>query len=94
MTTKVRIEPTGHHVLVTVTDKVTTPGVEPGFELRHAQTLLQPAWRYVEQERVQTGQGPWEGWATTSRSINVRDLEPDDPRVLAANGALNAPITD
>ena len=86
MTTKVTVEPAGHHVLVGVLDHL------PDGDQRITHTLLQPAGHYVEGERVPTGQGPWVGWATTSRQVLVRDLDPLDPRVLAANGQLNAPV--
>jgi hypothetical protein len=89
MTTKVVVSPAGHHVLVTVTDKRTSDGE---VELTHNATLLQPAFHYVDGAYTPTGQGPWEGYATTSRSITVLDLDPLDPRVEAANGEFNSPV--
>ena len=85
MTTKVRIEPSGHHVLVSVTDSYQE-------QSSVQQTLLQPAFHYVDGAYVPTGQGPWEGYATTSRTIAVVDLEPTDDLVIAANGEFNCPV--
>lgn len=89
MTTKVRIEPSGHHVLVSVIDKRTSDGAE---EIDRDQFVMQPAWRWEDDVKIQTGQQPWVGYATTTRTIAVVDLEPSDPHVEAASGTFNWPV--
>jgi hypothetical protein len=74
MTTKVRIEPAGHHVLVETVD------VYEG-QTHVGRQLMQPRFNYVEGQQVDTGQGPLELYATTTRTIRVVDLEPTDPRI-------------
>lgn len=75
MTTKVTIEPAGHHVRVSVTDSYTSPG-----GLNH----------YSSEERVilprDKGGKPVELYATTTRTITVYDIEPDSFAALEAEG--------
>jgi hypothetical protein len=75
MTSKVRIEPAGHHVLVSIADWYKNPA-----------GLRRSAY---EQLVLRPGDPPLELYATTSRIIEVVDLEPDDTRTGAP---VNSPI--
>ena len=79
MTTKVTIEPAGHHVRVTITDNYTSPG---GLGSSHYEERV-----ILPRER---GGEPLELYATTTRSIYVCDITPDSPAALEAEGLLPA----
>ena len=87
MTTKVTIEPAGHHVLVTVTEA----GYPPGTKYAEYDVVLQPAFKYADNKQVPTGQGTMFVYCTTSRTVTVVDLDPDDARVLAEAQKNNKP---
>lgn len=74
MTTKVRIEPAGHFVLITITDKY-------GDRADVSRQLLPPKFQYVDGKTIETGSAPFEIYVTTSRTVSAVDLEPGDPRV-------------
>lgn len=84
MTTQITISPAGHHVLVKTIDHY--KGDTKVSDIK----LLQPAFKYVDGEQVATGQGPLTVYSTTSRTIEIVDLEPDDPSVLAASQKATA----
>lgn len=75
MTTKIRIEPAGHFVLITITDKYGDRDADV------CRKLMPPKFQYVEGKTVETGSAPFEIYVTTSRTVSAVDLEPDDPRI-------------
>lgn len=76
MTTNITIQPAGHHVLVRTIDIYRSPA---GL-LNHSanENVLLPQ---------NLGGQPLTVYSTTTRTIEVFDLEPDDPRAIEAERA-------
>lgn len=76
MTTKITIEPAGHHILYCISDRYKSPAGL--FTASDREEVILPA---------SLGGQPVDIYVTTTRELTIKDIEPDDDRAIEAERA-------